>query len=145
MIPLRAVTSTKNQQLFEAVALKLWPKSSESPEQCGHEEYLSIEKRLMPHFDNFASLINPNELVEASIYWPPPATATSQVNILCPSLEGTKNLPKSYFFQFEVVNTFLTSFKVAFVFHQNYLYTYLFIVSVIIYDDGRIVPTIDVM
>ena len=81
LFPLRAVTSTKNQQLFEAVALKLWPKSSESPEQCGHEEYLSIEKRLMPHFDNFASLINPNELVEASIYWPPPATATSQVNI----------------------------------------------------------------
>ena len=77
----RAVTSTKNQQLFEAVALKLWPKSSETPEQCGHEEYLSIEKRLMPHFDNFASLINPNELVEASIYWPPPSTATSQVNI----------------------------------------------------------------
>ena len=80
LFPLRAVTSTKNQQLFEAVALKLWPKSSESPEQCGHEEYLSIEKRLMPHFDNFASLINPNELVEASIYWPPPATASSQVN-----------------------------------------------------------------
>ena len=79
VINVRAVTSSKNQQLFEALALKLWPKSSETPDQCGHEEYISIEKRLMPHFDQFADLVNPNELVEASIHWPSMSVGSSTV------------------------------------------------------------------
>ena len=43
------------------------------------------------------------------------------IRLSCPSLEETKNLHLRVFFQFEVVNTFLTSCNATFVFHQNIL------------------------
>ena len=79
LVNVRAVNSSKNQQLFEALALKIWPKVTENPPHESTSGYIELEQKLLPHFAQFSDRVVPNELVEASVHWPRADQATASV------------------------------------------------------------------